>query len=412
MRFWFLSILFWWAGVQSVAQNVQVYQKNNLFGLADGNGKAITEAIYSDIQVGSDYSIIRIWNKAQAVFLTGTIDSKGNTIIEPTYIDLKRDGLRLIACKKVTNSFRYGLISSNGKEVIPITFSSIESLGSMRYQVENEEKKFAIYTDTGTNITGFTLENLHEVKPNLIQFTQNNLYGLLDRQGNIVREARYAQLSIMENKVVATLPRQWELLSLNDFKTISIDAEKINFSKDANLIIQKEANATLLFSKTNQAISKAYPSIKQSEQESIYYAKEEGKTILLNANGNPLQNAKGDSIIVNKNFAWIYRNKLWQAYTFQNNSIISNRFENIRKLGEYFVGEKQNYEGLVDKAGEEIIPCVYDSILDVKENLVVVKIKNLYGIIDEKEKWLLPLQPFPVKIFNQHVYIQEEGKLK
>jgi hypothetical protein len=412
MRFWFFAGIFLYWSLQSVAQNVRTYEKNNLYGLADSFGKPLTDALYSEIQVGTDYSIVRLWNKAKAIYLTGTIDQKGKIVIEPGYVDLKRDGLRLISCRKVNQTFKYGLLLINGEEVIPASFLSVQSLGAMRYAVENDEHKFAIYTDKGINLTGFTIENLTPIKPNLIQFNQNGLLGLLDRQGNIVKEAQYTEIHIHADTIIGLLPQQWELTSLADFKTTSIEAQQVQLTLSGNLIIHKEKNKAQLYTTNLQPFGKIYPALSDTDNRLYFIAKETGKYFIVDKEGKQVTTEPSDSIIVQKNFAWIKKDKHWKTFLLQQQKFNIDKFDSFRKLNEYSIVSKQKFEGLVNANGEEIIPCVYDSILTIKENLLTVKLKNLYGIINLQEKWLLPPQPFRINLVNKNLYLLTQGKLQ
>ncbi|MCE2733935.1 MAG: WG repeat-containing protein [Flammeovirgaceae bacterium] len=412
MRFLVFTAWCLLTGFQTVAQNLQTYQKNNFFGLADATGKPITSAIYNEILPGTDYSIVRIWNKAQAQFLTGTVDAKGKTLITPAYIDLKRDGLRLIACRKVKQSFRYGLLVASGKEIIPLDYVSVQSLGSMRYAVENDEKKFAIYTDEGINLTGFTLENLISVKPNLIQFTQNGLLGLLDRQGNIVKEARYTTIKYDDESVVGVWPQQWELISVTDFTKKEINAKKTQFTSAGYLLIEHKKNSNQLFSKQLQAIGKTYAQINETPQAGFFIVEEKEKQLIVTNEGIPIENTRGDSIVIHQQCAMIRKGKHWQTFSLKLNSAYQHKYDSFRILKQHAVAYKQGYAGLLNNNGEEVIPCVYENVEDVNENQILVKIKGLTGIIDWQEKWLLPPQPNGVTLVNDKLYLLTEGKLK
>lgn len=412
MRFLLLKTLFLVLSFQSVAQKLQTYQKDKLWGLADENGSPLTLPIYSAIHVGSDYSIVSIWNEAKAQYLTGTIDAKGKTLIATNYVDLKRDGLRLIACRKLNQSFRYGLLLASGKEIIPLDFVSVQSLGSMRYAVENEQKKFAIYDDAGVNLTGFTLENLIEIKPNLIQFTQNGWLGFLDRQGNIIKEARYTTIKIENEKVIGVLPRQWELISLQDFTKKDLLANDVQFTSSGKIIIEHKTNDVQLYTNQLQKIGKSYHQIKKTLNQQYFVATEGGKQLIITQEGKTIQSSIGDSIVIEKNYAWIKKGKHWQTFSLQLQTYNSSKYDSFKLINHYAIVYKQGYEGLLNEIGEESIPCVYNAILDANENQILVKIQNLTGIINWQEKWLLSPQPNSISLINDKLYLLTEGKLK
>ncbi|MCX8490349.1 MAG: WG repeat-containing protein, partial [Cyclobacteriaceae bacterium] len=63
------------------------------------------------------------------------------------------------------------------------------------------------------------------------------------------------------------------------------------------------------------------------------------------------------------------------------------------------------YWGLLDQDGNEVVHCVFDSIGDRTSNLVAVKFKGLYGIIDLKENWIVAPQRYPIRLANNTRYL-------
>ncbi|MFM7857332.1 MAG: WG repeat-containing protein, partial [Flammeovirgaceae bacterium] len=66
------------------------------------------------------------------------------------------------------------------------------------------------------------------------------------------------------------------------------------------------------------------------------------------------------------------------------------------------------YEGLMDYNGKEILHCVFDSILQVRGFLAVVKYKSQYGIMDLHEDWKVAPQTFPIVLVSDTHYFQRQ----
>ena len=58
-----------------------------------------------------------------------------------------------------------------------------ESIGSLRYAVENFESKIALFTESGKQITGFTIDSISTFKKNFAIIYQGLYQGLIDRDG-------------------------------------------------------------------------------------------------------------------------------------------------------------------------------------------------------------------------------------
>jgi hypothetical protein len=52
---------------------------------------------------------------------------------------------------------------------------------------------------------------------------------------------------------------------------------------------------------------------------------------------------------------------------------------------------------------------VYDSLVQMKNEKLVVRFKGLYGIISSDDRWLLLPQPAPLEIINDDYYLQRES---
>jgi hypothetical protein len=55
--------------------------------------------------------------------------------------------------------------------------------------------------------------------------------------------------------------------------------------------------------------------------------------------------------------------------------------------------------------GNEVVHCVFDSIGDRTNQLVAVKFKGLYGIIDLHENWIVAPQLYPIRLANDTRYL-------
>ena len=76
-------------------------------------------------------------------------------------------------------------------------------------------------------------------------------------------------------------------------------------------------------------------------------------------------------------------------YDFVNN-IKSNGYDNIvNKINEYLIVQENNKEGLIDINGKEVIPCSYDKIDYIYNNLVRVLDNDKYGIYNLNTNKLL-----------------------
>jgi hypothetical protein len=81
------------------------------------------------------------------------------------------------------------------------------------------------------------------------------------------------------------------------------------------------------------------------------------------------------------------------------------------RQGTIFPAIKNGYWGAINDQGVEIVACVYDSILESKNNQLAVKFRGQYGIISLKEEWLAFPQQHKISLLNQDRYFMKKGNL-
>ncbi|MDZ7649429.1 MAG: WG repeat-containing protein [Cytophagales bacterium] len=82
--------------------------------------------------------------------------------------------------------------------IIPVTYKRIHSLGTLRYAVENETGKIALYREDGRAITDFKIDSIAAFDKSRAIIYQNLNQGLLDRDGNIIIEPVYQSIKLLD----------------------------------------------------------------------------------------------------------------------------------------------------------------------------------------------------------------------
>src|SRR6185295_935471 len=79
--------------------------------------------------------------------------------------------------------------------------------------------------------------------------------------------------------------------------------------------------------------------------------------------------------------------------------------------GSVFPVMAKNFWGAIDKNGKEVIACVYDSVLQQVNNLIVVKFKGQYGIINDHEQWNATPRNSKITLINDSRYVERSPKM-
>jgi hypothetical protein len=79
--------------------------------------------------------------------------------------------------------------------------------------------------------------------------------------------------------------------------------------------------------------------------------------------------------------------------------------------GSVFPVVTRNFWGAVNTSGMEVIACAYDSILQQLNNKIVVKFKGQYGIINDKEQWIITPRSYKLTLINDSRYVERSPKM-
>ena len=210
----------------------------------------------------------------------GVIDSKGNVVIEPKYQE--------ILCKKITMSSKqfsfllvktnnqWGMINLHDKKIIPFTYQSIQLLDSSFAIVGLNNYKYFYNFSTNKLIEDFNFESFKILGPeyssikkdkketlvenkkafklvmpfiyeyvqesgNWFIVKQNALYGIIDKNNNIIIPLKYKNLYISCDKIIAQKNVKYGILSIENKQLIPFEyinivgyADKIDLQQTQN----------------------------------------------------------------------------------------------------------------------------------------------------------------------------------
>lgn len=401
----FLSCFF-----QSLAQEARVYKENEKWGLLGAEKKKVTPAIYDQIIPGTPYSVVKKYEVTSARFKVGCINESGEVVVPLNYTDLRVEGLRIIACLKNPTGFAYGVLSLKNEVVIPIQYKSVKALGTLRFAVENQEGKFALFTEEGQVLTDFNIDAISPYRQGYSIFEQNGLVGLLDREGKIKVEARYRNIDIQHNNIIlAEKPMSWQWMNTQKKIIQSLEADAVTMVSSELLMVQDRKGFALV---TNElkSISEYYSKIIRSKRNGLYLVKKQ-KYGVMDTAGKLLLPCSFDSINIGEHFIYTKQGNQWSIVSHLGKLLSIRGYESIRETYAATLVKKNKYWGVLNEAGKEMVACVYDSILESNEQQFSVAFKGKFGIISKREQWLVAPQAHPLQLVNATHYIQQEGGL-
>jgi hypothetical protein len=144
-------------------------------------------------------------------------------------------------------------------------------------------------------------------------------------------------------------------------------------------------------------------------QNELYLARKNNKVGIITGSNQPVIPFRYDSIAMDYPFVRMLSPAGW-SLTDVNKSFSS--YKSYSQIGRQqnglFPVESNSYWGALSSTGDEAIHCVFDSLLEISANHVVVKFKGQFGIISPREEWLVAPQKHLLKLVNDSCYLQVE----
>jgi hypothetical protein len=405
----------WSNGSFSVRGNVTGYKLKGAWGVVNLNNERVTSPDYFLLTPAEGNLLIAGKQNVLLQVKTGCISTEGKTVIPFAYTDIKVHALRAVALIRDGNLFKHGLIDLNNKVIIPFLYKNIYPIGSLRYAVEDFNGKTALFSDGGRQITGFTIDSLSQFTNSLAIIYEAGKQGLINREGQLRSEAKYRQIEFLPNSIRTRMPDQWGILTADNKLLETIEVDSIAIVTDNQFKIEIAGRNWL----TNDAFIKihetGYTAIRGFKNGWAIFS-DGYKQGIIRKDGKIVLPAAFEKIVLGDTYFLTLEKHIdkWGWKLRDSTGAIQHQKAYdimLDKKGAIFPVQKNGFWGALDSRGNEIIACVYDSILESNTSQVAVKFRGQYGIISLKEEWLAYPQPHPVKLLNQDRYFKKSNDM-
>lgn len=402
----------WSDGSFSVIGQVTGYKSNNRWGLINLRAERLTPAAFlSLLPSGGDRFVVK--KEIDAIHTkVGCIDLKGATTIPLKFDGIKIVGLRAIVFVKEGVHFNYGVTNLNGDIIIPLRYRNILAIGDMRFAVQNDNDKYSLFSETGNQLIDFSIDSISNFNKNKAIIHEGFQKGIINRDGIIEVQPMYREIVFdTEGKAKAKLLDKWMILDGNNQVDLTTSCDEL-IPTSAGYIVKIDNHYGLWDAKFKSIVPVVYSKIETAKNELIV-AKRNNKYGLINTGNTVIIPFRYDSISLHDRFVRVKERALgkdaWQLFDIYGIRKSDRSYEFIDSYnGQFSMVKNYGLYGVVDRYGKEIIPCLYDSILAYNEDQMAVKFHGHYGIIDFRENWLVPPQPFPLRLVDdQHFLLKD-----
>jgi hypothetical protein len=406
----------WSDGSFSVAGEVTGYKLKDRWGLINLKKEYLSSAEYENMTYpGGDRVIARKAINAVQV-KAGCLNLRGEVSVAFVYDGIQIMGLRAIVFNKLGPNYVFGLIDLTGHEVIPLNYKNIYPLGTLRYAVENEKGKIALFSEEGKAITDFKIDSISSFRNNLAVIYQELNQGLIDREGEIRIEAQYREIRIeADGSIDSRMQDEWKVLNAENHEIRKVEADDLVPIGENLYRISKTRRQGIVDDEFKTVFPLDYSYIGSVDDKKIVAAKQ-GKFGILRLSGSVVLPFQYDSLLLEGKYVTVREDLLgksyWSIYDTFGIRKTQKQYDFIAPLhGKLFPAKKNGYWGALNRYGEESVHCVFDSLLEISNEQVAVKFKGLYGIINIREDWLVPPQPDRVALINSNVYLLYSGNM-
>jgi hypothetical protein len=402
----------WSDGTFSVIGQVTGYRSKNQWGLLNLKKEFVTKADYQSLTYSGGDHLIATKRINSFTYKLGCLDLSGKPTIPFQYDGIKINGLRAIVFVKNGSRFEYGLVDLNDRGILPLKYKNIESLGSLRYSVQNFDNKLALFTEDGNKLTDFVIDSLSSFTKGWSIVYQNFKQGLLNRDGEIKVDPTYREIKIKDDGSIAVrLPDTWKIVDQQNKEQVLFEADDL-IPETGYYKIKKSGKTGTMNKDFKIQIPPQYDYIGPFIHNKTV-AKKENKFGILRADHSVVMPFLFDSLVLEGRLIRVKDKtagaKRWMLFDTVGVQKSQNYYDFIDGFnGRFFPVRNKNFYGATDAYGKEIIHCVYDSLLEVKNDLVVVKFKGQYGIISMEEKWLLKPQSSKLVLVSNDLYLDKK----
>lgn len=405
----------WSDGSFSVVAGVTGYRSNNAWGIINVSKEFVTSAAYEGLVFAGGDRIVAAKRLSPFTLKKGCLNLNGKVTVPFRYDGIEVTGLRAIVFVKNGTRYEHGLITLSDGSILPMKYKRIIPLGNLRYAVENFDGKIALFTEEGKPLTNFDIDSLSQFHKGLAIVYRDGKQGLIDRSGYVRIEPAYGSIKIEDYKTCLVRPlNQWKFFNSALAEQDAIYADDIE-EGGHYFISRKAGKIGLLNQRLEIVVPYDYERLILLENGRII-AKRNGLYGLISTKNKWIISAEYDSLVGGGRFLrarkkvaaaskWLLLDTLGVEKTTRYYDFIG------PYTGTLFPAQDGAFYGALDRYGKEAVHCVYDSILDVKGDVLSVRFKGMYGIVTAEERWLVPPQPYEVKIVNEQLYLEKQERI-
>jgi hypothetical protein len=405
----------WSDGSFSVVNSVTGYRRDGRWGLINLKKELVTKPDFENLASGGgDRVIASKWiNPYSKKF--GCLDLHGTVTVPFRYEAIQILGLRAIVCEKNGAKYQYGVIDLNDRSILKIAYRDIRPIGTLRFAVQDFDRKTALYSEDGAQLTKFNIDSISTFRTGVALIYEDLKVGVINRAGDIIVAPGYRHIDVTDNGNMRATPFPiWKEIDGSNKEINRIEADSLSSDRQGYVISLSgmigivDKNFAMVLSPKYDRLLPAGPNLR------IAYLN--GKGGIIRNNGEVVVPFEHDSLFMHGDLLRSLQVRggfdQWAVYDRFGIRKTEKIYDRLLPFnGRYFPAKRNGFWGAVDRYGKEVFACVYDSMLNSSYELTAVKFKKGYGVINRNESWIVTPQPYPLTIANDEFYFEKNDSV-
>ena len=399
----------WTNGGAQLLENVIGFKKNGLWGVLNTKNERVTEPIYTSLTKFNENWIVaskKLPYNSNIVY--GVINARGNAEVAFQYHKLIVHNNQLIASINKGDHYLYGVLDDRAKPVFPMKYDRIEVITDRMYEISLNDA-VAVFHEDGRDLTGFSLDSVQLVKENFVFTFRNGKTGIITNDGANVVPPMYKSIIVNEGSLKAEKFREWMMFDHDKNLLSSYSYDQI-IPKGDEIYMVSVGEAEALIHQSDSLLTPFSNFQILNQYKDWISVKREDKSGVMHMDGKMFLEPVYDSIRIEHGmFLAKYKKdgkRGWNLINGKGRIITDQVYDQISWLGDsYFMAERDDFWGIVNSLGKEVIFCKYDSILQYTQGKLLVEFLGEDGILNLNGEWEILPQKKDIEIVDPMRYL-------
>ena len=348
----------WSKGLNVPVNDVIGYKKEH-WGLISIKNKIITGPRYYSLEAFHRNLIIAsIKGKFSNELFFGVINFKGEVVVDFKYHSIKPFHNLLIVSERKKGQSYYGLLSHQGKKLLPTDFLQISYFKDDLFVFTNTKNQKGIIHKNGLIKIEATLDSIAPASDSYSLIIRSGKIGAIDSSGSVLHKPLY-------KSIVA-------LGQTEGFKHYQIFDANHNLLKDFYCDSISEISSDLIAVSRN-----GFSEILNSDFEIVYRGQslkklsafrknvvvKNGVYRIIKYNGEPVNESGFDTLVFDANYIYAASRNNWSIFNKFGSNISTLHFDSLLAASNNLIPVKRNdYWGYIDHSGKIAISSKFDEV--------------------------------------------------